>query len=145
MDAIINKFYKLGIITNDALNQYFDNILKTDNQIKHMLDSLGIVRNVNKFDRDFYKTWVTEWQMPDELINYAIELSKDKFNPMQYLNKLLSLWHTNNVKDIDDCKKYVIEEKLQVKPSKQTRNYKNRDYSKTDLNALFDNLEEVEL
>lgn len=145
MDAIINKFYKLGIITNDALNQYFDNILKTDNQIKQILDSLGIVRNVNKFDRDFYKTWITEWQMPDELINYAIELSKDKFNPMQYLNKLLSLWHTNNVKGIDDCKKYVIEEKLQVKPSKQTRNYSNRDYSKTDLNALFDNLEEVEL
>ena len=145
MDAIINKFYKLGIITTEALNQYFDEILKTDTQIKQILDTLGIVRNVNKFDRDFYKTWVDEWQMSSDLINYAIELSKDKYNPMQYLNKLLSLWHTNNVKSVEECKNYVIEEKSPAKPTKPARNYSNRDYSKTDLNALFDNLEEVEL
>ncbi len=145
MDNVINKFFKLGIITNDALEQYFEEILKIDNNIKSILDSLGLLRNVNKFDRDFYKTWTTEWQMPTEIINYAIELSKDKYSPMQYLNKLLSLWHTNNVENVEQAKKYTLDNPI-VKPSeKPKRNYSDRDYSKTDLNALFDNLEEIDL
>lgn len=144
MDTVINKFFKLGIITNDALNEYFDQILKIDNNIKEILDALGIVRNVNKFDRDFYKTWTEEWQMPSELISYAIELSKDKYNPMQYLNKLLSLWHSNNVTSKEQADKYILESSTPQK-QKTTRNYSNRDYSKTDLNALFDNLEEIDL
>ncbi len=144
MDDVINKFFKLGIITSDALNQYFENILKIDNNIKQILDSLGLVRNVNKFDRDFYKTWVEEWQMPTELIAHAIEQSKDKYNPMQYLNKLLSLWHSNNVQTIEQANKHVLSTPS-AKPTTPARNYQNRDYSKTDLNALFDNLEEIDL
>ncbi|MBE7074612.1 MAG: hypothetical protein E7376_01350 [Clostridiales bacterium] len=145
MDNVINKFYKLGIITADALNQYFENILLADNQIKEILDALGIVRNVNKFDRDFYKTWTEEWQMPSALINEATFLSKDKFNPMQHLNKLLSLWHNNNVKTIEESKKYVLDNASYQPKQKVTNNQKNREYSKNELGALFDNLEEVEL
>ncbi len=145
MDTTVNKFFKLGIITNEALDQYFDDVLKVDNNIKQILDTLGLVRNVNKFDRDFYKTWLEEWNISEELLNHAIEISKDKYNPMQYLNKLLSLWHSNNVKTIAEADKYVLESNQASKPSKPARNFTGRDYSKTDLNALFDNLEEVEL
>lgn len=145
MDTVVNKFYKLGIISNEALNQYFDEILKTDNNIKEILESLGLVRNVNKFDRDFYKTWIQDWQMSSELLSHAINLSKDKYNPMQYLNKLLSLWHTNNVQSIEQANKFVIENQSSASNSKPKQNYSNRDYSKTDLNALFDNLQEVNL
>ena len=145
MDNIVNKFFKLGIITKEALDQYFDDILKIDNNIKQILDGLGLVRNVNKFDRDFYKIWTIEWQMPQELISHAIELSRDKYNPMQYLNKLLSHWHANNVSTIEQADKFLIETIAPKKATKPARNYTNRDYSKTDLNALFDNLEEVNL
>lgn len=143
MDEIINKFFKLGIVTSDALNQYFENILKTDSNIKQILDSLGLLRNVNKFDRDFYKTWTQEWQMSTELITHAIKQSKDKYNPMQYLNKLLSLWHSNNVQTIEQANNHVLSSPATA--STPARNYQNRDYSKTDLNALFDNLEEIDL
>ena len=113
------------------------------NKIKEILESLGIVRNVNKFDRDFYKTWTKEWEMPTSLISEAIALSRDKNNPMQYLNKVLSSWHAKGVKTVEDGKKYIPQEASQT--AKTTQNYSNRDYSKTDLNALFDNLEEIEL
>ncbi len=143
MDAIINKFFKLGVVTEEALNEYFNDVLKFDNEIKQILESLGIVRNVNKFDRDFYRIWVNDWQLSKELIQEAINLSKDKSSPMQYLNKLLSLWHSQGVKTLQDTKNHIIKDDAQ-KP-KTTQNYSNRDYSKVDLNALFDNLEEIEL
>ena len=142
MDTVINKFFKLGIITQDALTQYFNDVLKADEKIKQILEALGIVRNVNKFDRDFYKIWTNEWNMPEDLIYEATNLSKDKNSPMQYLNKILSLWHSKGVKTVEDSKKHTLSDT----PNKQpVQNYSNRDYSKTDLNALFDNLEEIEL
>lgn len=150
MDSIINKLFKLGVITADALEQYFDNILRADEQIKEILSELGIMRNVNKFDREFYKIWTEEWNTPLDIINYAMEQSKAQYNPMQHMNKLLSLWHTKGAKTLEDCKKYSIETKTSLptnsqKPKHAVQNFKGRDYSKSDLNALFDNLEEINL
>ena len=144
MDNIINKFFKLGIITMDALNEYFNSVLKADEQIKEILEKLGMVRNVNKFDRDFYKIWTEEWNISSELLNEAINMSQNKNNPMQYLNRLLSLWHSQGVKNIEECKKYNLQEGQNK--SKNNRNFSTqRDYSKIDVTALFDNLEEIEL
>jgi len=146
MDRAINKFFKLGIITSEALNQYLTDILKADDNIKDILEKLGIVRNVNKFDRDFYKIWTEDWKLSPELINEGVNRSKDKYSPMQYLNKLLSLWHTNGVKTVADCDKFTITETTSTsKPAKTTQNHSSREYSKTDLSALFDNLEEIDL
>ena len=66
------------------------------------------------------------------------------------MNKLLSLWHTKGAKTLEDCKKYSIETKTSLptnsqKPKHAVQNFKGRDYSKSDLNALFDNLEEINL
>ena len=145
MDGIVSKFFKLGIVTTDALAEYLGAVLKNDEEIKSILDELGLVRNVNKFDRDFYKIWKNDWNMGDDLIREAISLSRDKASPMQYLNKILSHWHINQVNTIADSKKFHLNDNF-VKPAKAKQNYKEqRDYSKTDLNALFDNLEEIEL
>ena len=144
MDKIINKFFKLGIVSLESLNEYFNEVLKADEEIKQILEKLGIVRNVNKFDRDFYKIWTQDWQISAELLNEAINLSAGKNSPMQYLNKVLSLWHASGVKTIEDSKQHTITETSQ-KQTKTQQNFTGRDYSKTDLNALFDNLEEIEL
>ena len=147
MDGIVNKLFKLGIVSADALAQYFDNLIKADEEIKNILNELGLMRNVNKFDRDFYKTWTDSWQISNEIINFALEQSKSQYNPMQYMNKLLSLWHTKGLKTVDECKNNMPE---QIKSSINTpkhavQNFKGRDYSKANLNTLFDNLEEIDL
>ena len=144
MDKIINKFFKLGIVSPESLNQYFNEVLKEDEQIKQILEQLGIVRNVNKFDRDFYRIWTKEWQISTELLNEAITLSAGKNSPMQYLNKLLSLWHASGVKTVEESKQHKLAESA-PKQTTPAQNFKGRDYSKTDLSALFDNLEEIEL
>lgn len=149
MDTIINKFYKLGIITKQALDEYLANILRNDEEIKEVLDELGIVRNVNKYDRDFYNTWINDWQLGKELIFGAVTFSKDKVNPMQYLNKILSIWHTNGVKNVKEGEKFIPNENSYASKNmenKSKQNYKEqRTYSSANIAALFDNLEEVEL
>ncbi|MBO7526402.1 MAG: DnaD domain protein [Clostridia bacterium] len=145
MDNIVSKFFKLGITTTMALAEYLSEVLKNDEEIKSILDELGLVRNVNKFDRDFYKIWKNDWNINDSLIKEAISLSRDKASPMQYLNKILSYWHTNGVETVESSKNFQLADQTNTK-AKPKQNYKEqRDYTKTDLNALFDNLEEVEL
>lgn len=149
MDGVINKLFKLGIVTSQALAQYFDDILTADEQIKQMLSTLGIMRNVNKFDREFYKTWTQEWSMPADVINFALEQSKMQYSPMQHMNKLLSYWHSKNLKTLAECKQDIpamsTQKQSANEPKHAVQNFKGRDYSKSDLNALFDNLEEIEL
>lgn len=146
MNTYINKLFKLGIVNIETLNEYLGTILEEDEKIKDILQSLNILRNVNKFDRDFYHVWTTEWNIDSKVLDEGIKLSKDKVSPMQYLNKVLSFWHANGVKTVNDIQKHEFVDTTAPNRDKKADNkYIKRDYSKVDLNALFDNLEEVDI
>ena len=147
MDEKINKFYKLGLISTESINQYMDNLSKTDKEIKNLLVKLGLDRKVNSIDRKNYKTWIEDWKMNDELINYAVDLSIGKANPFPYMNKILANWHQNNISTVTEAKKAKTVEQPVTKtvPSAVAKSYEHRSYSDDDLNALFDNLDDIEI
>ena len=137
------NMYKVGILTSEAIDNYLDDIVKNDIEIANILNKLGIVRNVNSNDRMFYKTWLYEWKLNENIINYAIDLSKDKYMPMQYLNKILSEYHNSGVTTIDDAKKIIITNKSTI--SQEQKNATKREYTKKELDSLFDNISEIEI
>ena len=81
--------------------------------------------------------------MSDELINLESELSTGKFQPIQYLNKLLSNWHTNNVKTLEEAKNCKLPE--MNNKENDSKEIKGKSYKKEELDALFDSLEEIEI
>ncbi len=141
LDSTVLKLYKLGIVSMEAIEEYMQELISLDKEIKEILEKLGISRMVTNQDRTYYKTWKQDWNLSSELIALGVEMSAGKFQPLQYLNKLLSNWHTNSVKTLDEAKNYVIPEKTPEKVSKN----KGRSYKKEELDALFDSLEEIEL
>ncbi len=141
LDSTVLKLYKLGIVSMEAIEEYMQELISLDKEIKEILEKLGISRMVTNQDRTYYKTWKQDWNLSSELIALGVEMSAGKFQPLQYLNKLLSNWHTNSVKTLDEAKNYVIPEKAPEKVSKN----KGRSYKKEELDALFDSLEEIEL
>ena len=147
MDEKINKFYKLGLISTESINQYIDSLAKTDKEIKKLLIKLGLDRKVNSIDRKNYKTWVVDWKMNSELINYAVDLSIGKANPFPYMNKILANWHQNNISTITEAKKAKTVEQVATKtsPTMVTKTYEHRSYSDDELTALFDNLDDIEI
>ena len=65
---------------------------------------------------------------------------------MQYINKLLSTWHVNNVKTVEDAEKLKIDWSQNLsKETNKTLKSKNKVIEKEDLSALFDSLEEIEI
>lgn len=142
LDKVLEKFHKLGILTEQGLSQYFDEVLAVDKKIKQILESLGLSRNVNQFDRDKYKIWKEVWLMPDDVIDYACTLAQGKDQPMQYLASLLASFHDKNIKTLDDAK-----HSFDILPSKDTKsNFSTgRSYSREEMNALFQSIDEIEI
>ena len=57
MNNTIQKFHKLGLISEDSIYQYMEETVFVDNQIQEILDACNILRNVTVYDRSNYQTW----------------------------------------------------------------------------------------
>ena len=143
MNTKLGQFYKLGILTDSHLSEYVGEIVKTDQQIREVLDACGISRLVNNFDRSMFRTWTFTWGLPLDVILYACSLSKNTASPMQYASKILSSWASAGVKTLDTAKAQNTKVSFDEKPSSAKEDYHQKEYSKQELDALFDNLDEV--
>lgn len=142
MDRILDKFHKLGILSEESLSQYFDEVLITDKKIKSLLETIGLSRNVNQFDRDKYRIWKEVWALPDELIDYACTLAVGKDNPMQYLSTILSSFHDKNITRVEEAK---ISFEIFSKNEKKSNFSTGRTYTREEMNSLFQSIEEIEI
>ena len=139
MNNFVQKLFKLGVVTIESFDRYLSGVIESDRQVKNVLEKLGLQRNVNYLDRDNFKTWKNNWKISDELIDFGCSLASDKNQPMQYLNRVLSSWHDNNIDTIEKAKKFSL-------PSApKTENLKGRSYSREELNALIQSVDEVEI
>lgn len=143
LNNLVQKLYKVGVLSQAALDEYLANIVKLDSKIKHILEKLGIARRVNSFDRESYKTWKNVWMLSDELIDYAAELAKDKLSPIQYMARLLSSWHEKNILSVEEAKRFAPSQTAQA-PAPQSP-IKGRSYTTQDFQAMVQSIDEIEL
>ncbi len=142
MDIVLAKFNKLGILTEQSLTEYFNGVLAVDKQIKQILESIGLSRHVNQFDRDKFRIWTEVWKLPSDVLEYACTLAIGKDQPMQYLSSILSTFHDKNVKTIEDAKNCTNITSKKVNGKKFNN---ERDYTREEMNALFQSIEEIEV
>ncbi|MGN1208471.1 MAG: DnaD domain protein [Christensenellales bacterium] len=144
MDLIIQKLYKQGCVSLEAITQYINDLNIIDQNIKQIFEVLGIKRIVTSRDRELYNIWCDEWNIPTDLLNYAVQLSTDKTAPFQYLNKVLTNFHEKNITTIEEAKN--LNSAMQFgQNSSQNIDMNTRSYSDEELNRLFDNLKEIDV
>ena len=144
MNTIVQKFYKLGLISATSIEQYISSVLQLDEQIKTLLDRVGLVRSVSSYDRDYYKTWVNNWGFTDAQVLIVAETAKGKSNPMSYLNKVLASLNEQNIKNDKDIEKHI--KSMAGDASKTDKpDFSTRTYSSEEMNALFDSLDDIEI
>ena len=144
MNARINNLFKQGLLTSESIDSYMGDIVKNDEKIAKILASLGINRNVNSTDRNLYKTWLFVWGLGEDVIDYAVTLATNKYMAMQYLNKILASYHLAGVKTIEDAKKQVVGVPSE-KPVSSNKSAKSREYTRSELDSLFDDIKEIEI
>ncbi len=145
MDKSVAKFYKLGLLSIDAFNEYMGEILAVDEKLQNILDELGIKRVVNFIDRENYKTWKDSWKLSDELIEHATNLSKAKENPIKYLSRILADWHEKGIKTLQEAKNTTPISSNSTNQNNSAKNFTGRSYSNSQLNALFQSIDEIDV
>lgn len=144
MHTIVQKFYKLGLVSASSIEQYITSVIKLDDQIKIILEKVGLVRSVSSYDRDYYKTWINNWGFTDSQILMVAETSKTKSNPMSYLNKVLATLNEQNIKTDKDIEKH-LKASLSATSKVDKPDFSTRNYSSEEMNALFDSLDDIEI
>ena len=102
MDKLIEFLFKNGLISYDAISEYFLVKEKDDEFISSLLETLGLKRAVTGWDRDNLKTW-REWNFSEEMITYAVKKAVGKTSPLPYVNAILASWKTKNIFTIEDA------------------------------------------
>ncbi len=149
MNNTVQKFFKLGLISLASIEQYISGILKTDELVREVIDTTGLIRNISSLDREFYKTWTDSWGFTHEQILLAAETAKDKTNPMTYLNKVIANLNEQSANDTKTIKEKLKEvkpesRKTTSKPAKQ-ESFEKHNYSREQLSAVFTSLEDIEI
>lgn len=144
MDKAIAKFYKLGLLSTDAFEEYMCEIVSKDEKIQNILDALEIKRVVNYIDRENYTTWTENWGTSDELLNYATTLAKGKDSPLKYLSRVLADWHEKGIKTKAEAEKTTPLSKVEGK-TEQKKNFTGRSYSSNEINALFQSIDDIDV
>lgn len=142
MNDVVGKFYKKGLVTSSAISDFTLQAVSRDAEIKEVLTAAGVERSVSSYDRANFKTWTEVWGFGKEMLLYVASLSVGANNPAAYMNKILSELKSKNIFDVEQAKQLSL---LPKKQQKATVDYRTREYSKEEMDALFDNLDEVEI
>ena len=142
------SMFKLGLLTSASIDNYLADILKMDSVILDILHELGIERGVIAADRTLYKTWLFDWGITQEILDYAVSISKGKYSAMQYLNRVLAEYHASGIKTFEEAEKFKLSfasSSTQKTASASAKSAKKREYSKKELDSLFDDITEIEI
>lgn len=145
MDNIVQKFAKLGLMSVASIDGYLGEVSETDEKIKKILQKMGVDRRVNNYDRSFYRTWTYSFKFPPEVIDYCADLSKGKSNAMQYANAILTSWHEQNLTTLEQVKKASSATVQREEQGFVGKSFGQKSWTDEQVNALFDNLDEINL
>lgn len=146
MNYTVDKFFKLGLLDADAINQYIERLLRYDENIRRLLDNMGVLRSVTAADRKNYVMWLEDWQLAPEVVEYASTLCSGALNPMAYLNKILSEYKLKGANTLEKAQALSLLTKNDAPNDKKARlTGTERNYTAEQLAALFDNLDEIKI
>lgn len=139
MDENVKKFYRQGLLTESAINSLISEAASINEDIARILSIAGLNRNVNSWDRDYYRTWTYSWQMPIDMIEYAASLAVGKGNVCAYINSVLASWREKKITSLEEAKKCSFDNRDKETAASVTTK------SAEELNALFAHIDPEEI
>lgn len=155
MDETVKNLYKQGLVTQSAIASYLKKRGLDEEFIKDIFALTGEDRKPNEWDRKTLAAW-REWGFSDDMIKAAAPFAAGKSSPMVYINAILGDWKSKGIFSPDK----IPEEKQSVKQNSGKNNGVGayidgdtiksaefklaRTYTKAELDALIDDIENVD-
>ncbi|MDP2892261.1 MAG: DnaD domain protein [Bacillota bacterium] len=124
------------IFSPQSAHSFLDRIRGIDAELRTVYSRAGVNKKPSEADRMLYQSWMDARYQP-ELVYLAAEYSAGAKNPLQYINRLLSIWRDMGIKTIGNARaEHGQRQKeqmrvLTVKPN--ASDYPERDYTNADF------------
>ncbi|MDE7306217.1 MAG: DnaD domain protein, partial [Clostridia bacterium] len=100
MNGLIQIMYADGIITDESVTLYIENLNNENSLIREIISTCGLTRKVVSTDRENLARW-RGWNFNNEMILQAAKMASDKSNPLAYMNAVLSSWKAEGIFSTD--------------------------------------------
>lgn len=150
MNGVVDRFYRLGILTTEGVERYMERQAEIDKLIKEVLEKAESQAFISARDREFYKTFVEVWGFDHQIILLAAEYSAGKPFPMANINRTLALLKDNGISAPEDAERFIKGLKDRTTKPQADGGYLKQNYTKAQLDSVFIDLsdektEETEL
>ena len=145
IESVVCAWHDEGVKDIDTMVEYLEKRNDRFSMYSRISKSLGFNRTLTEAEMKTIDRWLDDWKFSMEMILKCLENSTKINNPnLNYFDKIMSEWHKNGFKTIDDLKN---DKKPQTKPrlardSQKTKNkfhnfdQKNKDYSEEQLEQI---------
>ncbi len=135
MDEVLSALQKIGVISYESIAEYFLSLSRDDKFLSSVLETAGISRKPNGWDRELLKQWRL-WNFSEEMILEAAKIAAGKNSPLPYMNSVLGAWKQKGI-----FSKEMIERSA---PQQNAHFHNERVYDKEQLDKLIDNIDEID-
>lgn len=145
IQTVAEAWSKSNIKTYSDLDKYYerqDKLLKIQ---KAVAKKLGLTRQLSIYEAGYVEKWVCDYNYDLSIIEIALKKTTSKANPnFDYLDKLLTDWHTKDLKTEEAIQKYLQDQKQKAKDIKSFskkdnyNNYDQRNYN--NISDLYANM-----
>ncbi len=100
MDELIQSMYADGIISDENVTKYIENLNEENKFLKEILSACGLTRKIIPSDRENIARW-RSWNFGNEMLLEAAKSASGKSNPIPYMNAVLSSWKAEGIFSTD--------------------------------------------
>lgn len=144
IESVVSAWHDENIDTIDKMMEYLEKRNDRYFTYSRLSKALGFNRILTEAEMRIVDKWIDEWKFTVEMILKSFDNSTKINNPnLNYFDKILSDWHNNGLKEIDDLKKEKTEEKKaktekeKIKVNKfHNFDQKIKDYSEQELEEI---------
>ena len=148
MQVVVDKFYKLGIVTEQGINAYVARQAQIDGAIREVLSACNAEPFITSRDRDFYRVFIEDWGFDHETVLAVAESASGKPFPMSYINKILLILKENDIRTAEGARAFIADTPSSPKKSKK-QDAKDmvikQDYTAEEIASVFRNVKDINL
>ncbi|HHY78716.1 MAG TPA: DnaD domain protein, partial [Clostridiales bacterium] len=139
LKQVARNWFDAGIDSQEKAIEYANRHKEKWQKYSKVLNFLRVGRQPTAVEEEMLYKWFYEYSFSDEAVLRACELTVKTLKPsFSYIDKVLTEWHENNIKTLDEIETYLsrtssADEKKVSKTTRRTfNNFKGRTYD-TDL------------
>ena len=141
IESVVSAWYDAGVVDLDTMVDYLEKRNDRFSDYSRISKALGFNRTLTEAEMRTIDRWIDEWDFSMEMVLRCLDNSTKINNPnLNYFDKILSEWHKNGFKTIEDLKSDIKPEKTKKEGSKAKNKFHNfiqsEDISGDDLEKI---------